>query len=152
MVRSPEAERLWEEVYPNLSEGKPGLLGAILGRAEVQVMRLACIYGLLDQSHQIKSAHLRAALALWDYAEASARRIFGSRMGDPAADRILVALRTRGNLTETDIHDLFSRHKAGGDIERALELLERRGLATRQDERDTGGRPRTTWRVAGLEK
>src|SRR5262249_7558082 len=121
MIRSPQAERLWAEVYPNLSEGKPGLLGAILGRAEVQVMRLACIYALLDQSREIQSPHLKAGLALWDYAEASARRIFGSRVGDPVADRVLGALRVRGELSETAIHDLFSRHKAGVDIERAVD-------------------------------
>jgi transcription initiation factor IIE alpha subunit len=115
-------------------------------------MRLACIYALLDQSHQIKIAHLKAALALWDYAEASARRIFGSRMGDPVADRILAAIRTTGNLTETEVHDLFNRHKTGVDIERALELLEHRGLAIRRDEHDTGGRPRTTWRITSHEK
>lgn len=152
MIRSPKAERIWAEVYPDLSEGKPGLLGAILGRAEVQVMRLACIYALLDQSREIRTTHLHAALALWDYAEASARRIFGSRVGDPVADRILGALRIRGELSETEIHDLFSRHKTGVDIERALEVLEHRGLATRRDERDTGGRPRTTWRITSHEK
>jgi len=152
MVRSQTAERQWAEVYPNLSEGKPGLLGAILGRAEVQVMRIACIYALFDRSREIKSAHLSAALALWDYAEASARRIFGSRIGDPVADRILAALRTRGALSETDIHELFSRHRAGVDISRALELLEHRGVAARQDQRDTGGRPRTTWRPTSHDK
>lgn len=48
MVRTDEAETVWAGVYPALSEGKPGLIGRVLGRAEAQVMRLACIYALID--------------------------------------------------------------------------------------------------------
>lgn len=40
--RDSEAEEKWAEVYPILSAGKPGLFGAIIGRSESQVMRLAC--------------------------------------------------------------------------------------------------------------
>jgi hypothetical protein len=149
--RSNAAERLWADVYPALSEGKPGLLGAILGRAEVQALRLACIYALLDQSEVIHKVHLEAGLALWDYSEASAARIFGTRIGHPTADRILAALRVRGELTETEVHDLFKRHKSALDIGQGLELLEQRGLAVRE-ERSTGGRPLGIWRVPGAEK
>jgi len=39
--RDEEARAIWHEVYPELSEGKPGLLGAVIARAEAQVMRLA---------------------------------------------------------------------------------------------------------------
>ena len=35
----PEARRLWEDVYPRLSEGQPGLLGAITARAEAQAVQ-----------------------------------------------------------------------------------------------------------------
>jgi hypothetical protein len=35
------ARQRWREIYPELSEGEPGLLGAIIGRAEAQVIRLA---------------------------------------------------------------------------------------------------------------
>ena len=33
-----------------LSEAKPGMSGAVIGRAEAQVMRLSAIYALLDKS------------------------------------------------------------------------------------------------------
>ena len=46
--RDPEARALWAEVYPELSSGKPGLLGAMIARAEAQAMRLACLYAVLD--------------------------------------------------------------------------------------------------------
>ena len=65
-----------EGVYPSLSEGKPGLLGSMTAWAEAQVLRLACIYALLDKSHIVKKHHLLAALAVWERCEASAKYIF----------------------------------------------------------------------------
>jgi hypothetical protein len=145
MARDLEAETQWAEVYPTLSEGKPGLLGAILARAEAQVMRLGCIYALLDRSETVRPAHLRAALALWKYAEASARYIFGERLGNYTADRILAAIRENGGLSETMIRDDFSRNMAGWKIDKAIHFLYRRGLIL-PDRVETGGRPRTVWK------
>ena len=82
------ARPLWVERYPSLSEGAPGLLGAVTSRSEAQVLRLACVYALMDSSVAIELEHLKAALAVWDYAEASARYIFGDATGDPVADSI----------------------------------------------------------------
>ncbi len=48
--RDPAAEELWAAEYESLSEGKPGLLGAVTSRAEVHVLRLSLIYSLLGQS------------------------------------------------------------------------------------------------------
>jgi len=47
------AREMWHRVYPDLSEGQPGLLGAVTSRAEAQVVRLALIYALLDCSEVI---------------------------------------------------------------------------------------------------
>ena len=91
--RDDQARRVWAEVYPKLSDGRPGLLGAATSRAEAQVMRLATIYALLDKSAVVRAEHLMAALAVWEYAEQSAKYIFGSALGDPTADAILRALR-----------------------------------------------------------
>jgi len=84
--RDPEAKALWHSIYADLSEGKPGLFGAVTSRAEAQVMRLACIYALLDRETEVRKVHLEAALAVWNYCEASARYIFGDALGDPLAD------------------------------------------------------------------
>src|SRR5437763_14431983 len=86
MKRDAQARSLWYQVYEKLSDGKPGLLGAVTSRAEAQVMRLACLYALLDCSTVISRKHLEAALALWQYCENSARFIFGDDLGDPVAD------------------------------------------------------------------
>src|SRR5262249_53176804 len=48
--RDDKARALWSEVYGPLSEGKPGLAGALLGRGEAHVMRLAMLYALMDCS------------------------------------------------------------------------------------------------------
>jgi Protein of unknown function (DUF3987) len=90
------AREIWREVYGPLSEGKPGLFGAVVGRAEAQVMRLAALYAVMGESHEIERVHLLAALALWDYSEKSARYIFGDATGDPVADQIYNALRGPG--------------------------------------------------------
>jgi len=44
------ARDVWKKVYGPLSEGKPGLFGAVIGRAEAQVMRLAALYAVMDES------------------------------------------------------------------------------------------------------
>ena len=71
-------------------EGAPGLLGAATNRAEAQVLRLSVPYALLDRSARHPPEHLLAALAVWRYAEASARWVFGDALGDTIADAILV--------------------------------------------------------------
>ena len=109
-------------------------------------MRLSVLYALLDRSASIRVEHLTAALAVWTYAETSARAIFGGATGDPIADQIEAALRERGALTRTAIRDLFHRHVAEERIETALRRLETEGRAQR-GERPTGGRPAETWEV-----
>jgi hypothetical protein len=139
------AKGLWQEVYGPLSAGKPGLFGAVVGRAEAQVVRLASIYAVMDQSRTIEEEHLMAALAIWDYAEDSARYIFGDATGDAVADRIMLALKAKpGGLTRTQIRDLFGRNQRAERIDHALALLHRAGRVGMSDE-ETGGRPSERW-------
>jgi len=145
-----DARRLWHEVYPELSEGRLGLYGALTARAEAQTIRLALLYALLDLSSRIRAGHLRAALALWSYADRSVRHIFGTALGDPVADEILRALIVAAGegTTRTEIANLFGRHKSGAEIGRALDLLRGHGLAISKQER-TDGRPTERWFYAG---
>lgn len=140
-----EAKALWHSVYRDLSEGKPGLLGAATARAEAQVMRLALIYALLDHSELIRFEHLRAGLALWEYCEASARFVFGERLGDPVADTIKGALDANPDgMTRTDIVNLFGRNKSAKQIGRALNALLGNGSAFHKSEK-TEGRSTERW-------
>jgi hypothetical protein len=139
------AKPLWVERYPTLSEGAPGLLGAVTSRAEAQVLRLACVYALMDCSATIELEHLKAALAVWDYAEASARYVFGDATGDAVADRIEDLLsETPTGLTRAEIRNALGRNKSSERIGQALELLERLGRVWKKIEH-TGGRPAERW-------
>jgi len=108
-----EAIEGWSAVYPKLSREQPGLVGAVIARAEAQVIRLTLIFALLDRRDAIAFEHLEAALAVWSYCEASALRIFGDSLGDPVADEILRAIRQSGRkgMTRTDIYNFFGRHR-----------------------------------------
>ena len=105
-----EARELWHGVYPQLSDGKPGLLGAMTSRAEAQTVRLATVYALLDGAPRIGREHLEAALALEAYSERSVQYLFGGKLGDPLADELESAIRLAPNgLTRTEIRDHFKR-------------------------------------------
>lgn len=150
--RDHEARAIWFKVYEELSEGKPGLLGAVTSRAEPQVMRLACIYSCLDCSSVARKEHLRAALALWEYSEASACFIFGDALGDPVVDELQKALRNnQDGLSRTEIRDLFRRNRRAGQIEQALARLAEYGIAEMVKEPSTsGGRPVERWRLVRI--
>ena len=147
MERGPQAWEAWDTVYPELTRDVPGLLGSVTSRAEAQVTRLSCLYALLDQSSIVRLPHLKAALAVWEYAEQSARYIFGDALGDAVADAILQALRSASNgLTRKEISDHFGRHHKAERLTMALHLLQERGLATFTKE-ETGGRPAEVWQA-----
>lgn len=145
--REAETRELWHAVYPALAADRPGMTGAILSRAEAQVLRLSVVYALLDFSGVIRAEHLAAALALWEYSETSARYIFGDSTGDDIADRIYRELQTRGELSETELSDLFGRHQKADRIHAAIGLLERAGRIVSETV-ETGGRRKKVWRLA----
>ena len=108
-------------------------------------MRLALLYALLDQARDIRLAHLEAALALWEYAAATARWVFGDSLGDPLADEIYRALLEEPDgLTRSQVRDLFSRNRRSKDIGQALERFAATGRihAERLHQR---GRPAELW-------
>lgn len=145
MTRAEDARDLWHEVYPRLASARPGLVGSMAARCLAHVCRLAMLYAILDREPVIRVTHLRAAVACWDYAEASLRYIFGDSLGDPAADQIRAALREApAGLSRTDIRDIFGRHKPASEIDRALATLARWNMASKSPV-ETGGRPSERW-------
>lgn len=148
--RDDAARALWRGVYHDLSEGEPGLAGAVTSRSEAQTMRLALLYALLDGADCIRHEHLTAALALWEYVESSARHVFGDSLGDPIADDILRALRSSPNgLNRTDIRELFQRHQSSDRVGQALALLVKHRRARVIMQTGTGGRPAEWWQAVG---
>jgi hypothetical protein len=138
--RDPEARKLWHAIYPTLSEGKPGMAGAVTGRAEAQVTRISAIYALLDKSRLVRREHLEAAIALWEYCEQSARWIFGTSTGDRNADKILRALRhAPKGMTKTEISAyVFNRHASSAELDEALRLLNGLKMANSKIEASRG--------------
>jgi hypothetical protein len=147
MKRDHAVKGMWERTYHEVTASSQGLLGAVLSRAAPQIMRLACVYALLDRSAVVRTEHLLAAVALWEYCQGSAQFIFGDAMGDPTADTILQALRNAPNgLDRTEISSLFARHKRAEEISRALAALQEHGLArVSPPTRDGTGRPSEVW-------
>jgi hypothetical protein len=104
-------------------------------------------YALLDRSIEIRKEHVLAALEVWRYCEDSVRHIFGDRLGDLTADRILSALReSQDGLTRTEISAMFQRNKNHGEIERALSVLRDSKLADARLESTEGGPGRSAER------
>jgi hypothetical protein len=152
VARDPKARELWAKVYPALSEGKPGMMGALTSRAEAQVLRLSMINTLLDCEKFVRPPHLLAALAVWDYCETSVKYIFGQTLGDPVADAILEALQAAPNgLTRTEIYNLFGRHQRSENIQQAIGELLRQGLISIETV-ETSGRPTEKLKYTGAHK
>jgi hypothetical protein len=59
----------------------------------------------------------------WDYAEHSARIIFGGRTGFTMDDMIGEALRVRQRMTQTEVSELFNRNKKAWEINAAKDRL-----------------------------
>jgi hypothetical protein len=123
--RNDECREIWREIYPDLTTELPGLLGAVTARSEALVLRLSILYALLDYSAEIRPEHLTAALALWQYAEDSARFIFGSASGDSLADRIAQILRQAGRrMSRTEISNALNRNYPSARLDQALKALQ----------------------------
>jgi hypothetical protein len=139
--RTPAAENLWCQRYPELTADRPGLLGALLARGAPHVVRLSAIFAVLDLARAIDVAHLTAALTWWDYCQASAEVIFADRTGNDTADRIRTEMLSGQAMTLTTIREqLFGGKISAGRLRDALDLLRQRGEVD-LDNRQTSGRP-----------
>jgi len=149
--KSARARALWAEIYDQLSEGKPGLVGSLTSRSEAQVTRLATLYAVLDKSRTIEAEHLTAALAVWQYCEKSAEAVFGDAIGDPVADQVLLALRQNGPMTRTQISGVLGRHQKKGRVDQVLQSLRSLGKVRveKGESSQTGGRPVEAWEATG---
>lgn len=148
--RSPECEQLWESIYPALSAAGHGLGGALTARSEAITIRLSLIYALLDQSNEIRTEHLIAALALWEFAAASVKRLFGDMTGDTVADRIFDILKLHGRSTRNEVSEALGKHTPAARIETAIQLLHRSGRIEVMRGMPPGGRgrPITAYQLA----
>lgn len=149
IVRTTAMSALWREVYPRLTSGGVGLVGALLARGAAQVLRLSLIYALLDKAEMIDRPHLEAALAVWAYCEGSVREIFGTSLGNTVADTLIRSMGPDG-LTLSEGYEVFSNHISARELMGGFRALESFGLVKAEREA-TGGRPVLRWvRVSEL--
>lgn len=148
--RDEEARKLWREIYGKLDdEISSGRLGSILSRAEAQIMRLACIYALLDCSSVVKCVHLEAAKAVWDYCVASSRYIFCEHSLSKKAQKIYDRLSEAGDegLNKTELLKSNGGRSFGLNV--ALGELEQAGFASMMKV-PTAGRDAERWFVSAV--
>ena len=135
----------WHEIYAQLSAATDGLVGSLTARAEAHVLRLAMLDALIDGDSVIRPAHLRAGLALWDYAARSITWAMAHTTADPVAEQIHTALAAAPDgLTRTQLRDLFARNLPATRIDAALVTLGANGRAQRR-RLPTAGRPAEIW-------
>lgn len=82
MTLDVRAAKLGDKIYRGLEERRRALapkIEALVARDYTHILRIAMIYALLDMSEVIKSQHIQAACAVWDFVEASISYIFGSK-------------------------------------------------------------------------
>jgi hypothetical protein len=125
------------------------LIDHLTARAAPQVLRLAMLYALLDGSSQMMLPHVEAAIAVWQFCEASARYIFSDLSNDRIADTILRELeiiRPDGLSRRDMIRNVFGGHVQAYDLSCALRKLEAAGKVRCQKQQSNGpGRPGEMW-------
>jgi hypothetical protein len=150
VVRDDAAKALWAEVYESLTSAKAGAYGQVVGRGAPQVLRLSLIYALLDGSQTITADHLRAALAVWHYCDASAEMLFKDAANEAGPEpldlRLLNAIIREPGISRKGLHHACGNNFKASDLDTALRSLESRRLAHRgRCQPEGGGRPAECW-------
>lgn len=142
---SRKAKRLWARIYTSLSIIPDGIFGAAISRAEAQVRRMALIFCLLDSCSEVRTQHLKAAMAVWNYCRQSAHYIFAGRT-KPTVEQIIVRhlKNAVGGMTRSELSAVFHNHQDSASMSAALRQLELQGLVKKKT-RMTAGRPAECW-------
>ncbi len=142
---SAESLTLWKTVAKPLATQET----EFAERARGQVLRLACIFALLDCTDSVSPAHLTAALHVWDYCTASIAYIFEREENEEEA-KLLTALRKQNGMNKTEISvSVFSKNLKSADLNTLLKGLEAKGKITRESRPNASGKgkPSTVFKV-----
>jgi hypothetical protein len=104
-----------------------GMAPFLSRRLDTIAARIALIYACLDLSRVVTIDHVLAALAVTDYAKASASWVFPETTGDANADLVLRHLRLAGFLNGTEVEALVGKRAV--DKQRCADLLMLMGYA-----------------------
>jgi hypothetical protein len=157
--RDTEAQQLWRDAYEALTPDVAieGHYAAVVARAVPQVLRLSLTFALLDEQEGpsvIRAEHLRAAIAVWDYAQASAWFVFGDVAANVDLTRLCEAVdKADGHsLTRTEIYStVFGSNKKAAAIEELIRQAVATGGYVTSTQTDLPGPPirRLTTRARG---
>jgi hypothetical protein len=139
MGMTPDAEKLWDAAYPDLTEGFEGNIGRLRARSEAQCLRLALTYALLDCTEHVEADHLHAAFEAWRCCEASALHLFGGNLdADPLADRVARKVRERPGITATELRRSESHNIGAPRWDRSIARLVRSDRVRTTTEKTAG--------------
>jgi hypothetical protein len=141
---SPGALAAWENMYDTkLMKKEPGLLGILAARGSAQVRRLAMLFALLDKQIIISAEHLNQAVTIWEYSAESAKYIFDATYINPDQKKICEALKEKGELTKTEISNLFGRHYSANKTGKLLSGMLNNGMIKIEKRKMETGKPIT---------
>ena len=144
MWRTPEADRLWESVYAELTTARGSdLIAAILSRGEAQTLRLSMLFALAAQRDEITADDLAAAIDLWRYCRASAESIFGG-VHDPLFHKVLEAITASPGITRSKLHKRIGWRLPSSELVAVLGRLRASGQA-RMEVEQTPGKAAERW-------
>jgi hypothetical protein len=151
MRRTPAADRLWETEYLRRAEVRAGgVVGAIIGRADSQLLRLSMLAALCRKEPVVDVEDLAAALSLWQYVDETVRMLFAG-CEDPVVARIIGAIRAEPGISRSALHRQTAK---GMPAARFVQMLERAAAtgAVEAEQTETAGRPREVWRPRDIRR
>jgi hypothetical protein len=141
MPRTPDAEALWEWLYPELTKEEFGLVGKLLARGPAHITRLSALYALLARGGAVAVSDIESGAAVWNYSKSSVQALFGDCSGNPIIDRIRYEMLPGQEMTLSEIRrEIFAGHVTAAALADALSALEALGEVELEN-RQTGGRP-----------
>ena len=151
MRRTPAADRLWETEYLRRADVRAGgVVGAIIGRADSQLLRLSMLAALCRKEPVVDVEDLAAALSLWQYCDETVRMLFAG-CEDPIVARIIDAIRAEPGISRSTLHRQAAKTMPAA---RFVQMLERAAAtgAVEAERIETAGRPREVWRPRDIRR
>lgn len=144
---SKDRYRQWYADFEHYRERQHERVAMVLGRGPVQVVRLALIYAVLDESDVIGLPHLDAAIALWRYASMSAQRLYGVGQAGLDAEALNVIKKETYEIRREDLRIKLGKPSAD-ELDQAIHFLIAADLIEqRQEHTGKQGRPATYYRA-----
>lgn len=121
---------VWDRMYVTLNSRDSETNIEIKNRAVNNILRVALIYAILDESSEVEERHLEAAYELIRHSESCVDKIFSKKSSTKDEMKLLKALNARGGWTsQTEvIEQIFNRNRSAEEIGRLQKELTEKKL------------------------